>query len=171
MKLYTQYLVLLLVMATGILSCQQTTSNDAALLARIDSLEKKLSKSYKPGFGEFMSSIQVHHAKLWFAGQAENWKLADFEVHEIMESLDDLRVFQTERKESKMISMLDMPLDSVNKAIEQENLPRFNKAFVLLTNTCNHCHAANAFEFNLVKIPDRTPFDNQDFGSRIKRIK
>jgi hypothetical protein len=25
-----------------------------------------------------MSGIQVHHAKLWFAGDARNWKLAEF---------------------------------------------------------------------------------------------
>ena len=35
-----------------------------------------------PGFEEFMSNIQAHHAKLWFAGQNHNWKLADFEIHE-----------------------------------------------------------------------------------------
>ena len=37
-----------------------------------------------------MSGIQVHHEKLWFAGTAKNWRLADFEIHEIMEAVDDI---------------------------------------------------------------------------------
>ena len=163
MKQAIKYVTLWLVLASELSACQQKTGTDAVLQERIDSLEKKLANSYKPGFGEFMSSIQVHHAKLWFAGQAENWKLADFEVHEIMETLEDLRIYQSERKESKMLPMLDLPLDSINRSIQEKNLPQFKTAFLFLTKTCNSCHAANAFEFNLVKIPDHPPFDNQDF--------
>jgi len=51
--------------------------------------------SYKPGFGEFMGGIQVHHEKLWFAGTNQNWKLAGFEIHEIKESMDDIRKYCT----------------------------------------------------------------------------
>lgn len=38
-----------------------------------------------------MSGIQVHHAKLWFAGEAGNWGLSDFETKEIRETIDDIR--------------------------------------------------------------------------------
>ena len=88
---------------------------------RIDSLGKKLADTYKPGFGEFMSGIQAHHAKLWFAGQNQNWKLADFEVHEMMEAIEDIQKYQTERKESQKIGMITPVLDSVNSAIQQKN--------------------------------------------------
>src|SRR6187549_1736954 len=86
-------------------SCNQPKS-DHVLQNRIDSLEHKLADTYKPGFGEFMSSIQVHHNKLWFAGESQNWKLADFEIHEIQESIDDIEKYQTERQESKKIEMI-----------------------------------------------------------------
>lgn len=160
--------ILFLVLAIDWLACQQPTGNEM-LQTKMDSLEKKLAGSYKPGFGEFMSSIQIHHAKLWFAGQAGNWKLADFEVHEIMETLEDLRVYQAERKESKMISMIDVPLDSIKQSIEHENISQFRRSFIFLTQTCNNCHAANAFDFNRVKIPDNPPFDNQDFNLSNKK--
>jgi hypothetical protein len=144
-------------------ACNQKTNREAILQTRIDSLERKLSKSYKPGFGEFMYGIQVHHAKLWFAGQNENWRLADFEIHEIMELTEDIQKYQAERKESKMISMLNPALDSVNAAIGQKNLSNFKSSYLALTNTCNNCHKAVNYEFNVVKIPDSPPLSNQVF--------
>ena len=143
-------------------ACNQQTDTQV-LQNRIDSLEQKLADTYKPGFGEFMSSIQTHHSKLWFAGQNENWKLADFEVHEIMEAIEDIQKFQTERKESQMIGMINPALDSIYNAIKQQNPSLFISSYILLTNTCNNCHRAANFEFNVVKIPDSQPFSNQDF--------
>lgn len=154
---------LLLIIACIITSCNQQGNINAALQKRVDSLEKKLANTYKPGFGEFMSSIQVHHAKLWFAGQNKNWKLADFEMHEIGEALDAIQQYQTERDESKEVGMLKPALDSVNDAIQQQSPELFNSSYLLLTNTCNNCHKAVNFEFNVVKVPETPPFSNQAF--------
>jgi hypothetical protein len=143
--------------------CNQPTENTKVLHQRLDSLELKLADTYKPGFGEFMSSIQVHHNKLWFAGINQNWKLADFEVHEIIEAIDEIKKYQKDRKESQMIGMIVPALDSVNAAIQQKNPALFKSSYVFLTITCNKCHRANEFEFNVVKIPDNPPFSNQDF--------
>lgn len=157
-----KYIVLILT-AFVYVGCNRSADNTASLQNRIDSLEKRLSKTYKPGLGEFMSSIQVHHAKLWFAGQNRNWKLADFEVHEMMEAFDNIRQYQAERKESEKTTMIDPALDSVNAAIMQKDAAYFNRSYVLLTNTCNNCHHAVNFEFNVVKVPDIPPLSNQDF--------
>jgi len=133
------------------------------LQQRVDSLEKQLNNAYKPGLGEFMSSIQVHHAKLYFAGRHANWKLADFEVHEIMEALEDSKTYAADRPETKLLPMLNPALDSINAAIAKKDTAAFNGAFVLFTAGCNHCHAAVHYEFNKVKIPAAPPFSNQDF--------
>ena len=145
------------------ISCKQTSNSNAALLSRIDSLEKKLATSYKPGFGEFMSSIQIHHAKLWFAGKNKNWELANFEMHEIGEALDAIKEYQTEREESKKVDMLKPSLDAVNDAIQKKDSALFNSSYLLLTSTCNNCHKAVNFGFNVVKVPDTAPFSNQAF--------
>ena len=144
-------------------ACNQPADNTKILQNHIDSLEKKLADTYKPGFGELMTGIQAHHSKLWFAGQNENWKLADFEMHEIKEALDDIRLYQTERAESQKIDMLIPALDSINISIIQKNLSHFKSSFIFLTNTCNNCHHATNFEFNVVKIPENSPFTNQEF--------
>jgi len=155
--------LLITILAICLIACNQPSPDRQVLLNRIDSLESKLADAYKPGFGEFMSGIQAHHSKLWFAGQNQNWKLADFEIHEIMEAIADIQKYQTERKESKLIEMIIPALDSVNIAIQQKNPDLFKHSYTVLANTCNNCHRAASFEFNVVKIPDNQPFSNQDF--------
>ena len=163
MKLTDMKQTFFILLAVGLFSCNQPTGNTKVLQNRIDSLESKLADTYTPGFGEFMSNIQVHHAKLWFAGQNENWKLADFEMHEIKETIDAILKYQTERTESQKVEMLQPALDSMNNAIQKKNITLFKSSYTLLTNTCNNCHHATAFEFNVVKIPETPPFSNQDF--------
>jgi hypothetical protein len=147
----------------SLIACNQQPDNSKILQSRIDSLEKKLATAYKPGFGEFMSSIQVHHAKLWFAGKNRNWELADFEMHEIAEMIEAIKEFQTERDESRKVDMLKPSLDAVNDAIQKKDSALFNSSYLLLTNTCNSCHKAVNFGFNVVKIPETPPFSNQSF--------
>lgn len=53
-------------------ACSQSSKNEQALQKQIDELEAKIDNAYKPGFGDFMGSIQNHHNKLWFAGINEN---------------------------------------------------------------------------------------------------
>ena len=159
-----KFLILFLpIFLTGLLACNQSADSNKILQNRIDTLEQRLSDTYKPGFGELMSSIQVHHSKLWFAGQNQNWKLADFEIHEIMESLENIKKYQTQRPESQKLGMLNPALDSVNLAIKQKDALAFNRSYMLMTNTCNNCHHAIGFEFNVVKIPETPPFNNQSF--------
>lgn len=42
---------------------------------------------YQPGLGEFMTATQLRHAKLWFAGEQNNWDLAAYEIDEVKEGL------------------------------------------------------------------------------------
>ena len=70
------------------------------------------------------------------------------------------------REESKKVVMLNPALDSVSFAIQKKDTALFNTAFILLTNTCNNCHHAVNFDFNVVKIPDTPPFSNQDFKKK-----
>jgi hypothetical protein len=146
-----------------IFSCNQNSDSTQQLQSQIDSLNKQISNAYKPGLGEFMSSIQVHHEKLWFAGLAQNWQLANFEIHEIMESVDDIREYAADRPETKSIVMLQPAIDGLNNSIQQKDIQSFKKNFQLLTTTCNNCHVSVNYSFNMIKIPETPPFSNQVF--------
>jgi len=158
MKLFPLILSMLVFTA-----CKQPSGETQKLQSKIDSLEKQLAETYKPGFGEFMSGIQMHHAKLWFAGLNENWPLADFEIHEIKEALEDVQKFCSDRPEVRSMKMIDMPVDSITMAIKDKNLSAFKKNFIFLTTTCNNCHKETNHEFNVVTVPVNLPVVNQDF--------
>ena len=130
----------------------------------MDGLQRKLDSSYRPGLGEFMGSIQIHHAKLWFAGKGQNWKLADFEIGEIRESIEGIKKYCMDRTETKSIGMIEQPIESVSKAIELKNELAFEKSFNLLTLTCNNCHQTTNHAFNVIKAPETPPFSNQQFS-------
>ena len=147
-----------------IYGCNQRSSDSGHFQVEIDSLKIQLKDTYKPGFGEFMSAVQIHHAKLWFAGDKQNWKLADFEIHEIKESLDNIQKFLPERKESANIPTLYPAIDSVNEAIARQSPASFKSSYAFLTASCNNCHRMSEYDFNVVKAPDVPPFSNQDFS-------
>ena len=111
-------------------ACNQSASRYQGLEKKIDSLQSKLDNSYKPGLGEFMSQIQIHHAKLWFAGKYKNWELAGFEVGEIQEALDDIPKYCADRPEVKSISIVIPAMDSLSRAIKEKNENKFH--FIVL---------------------------------------
>src|ERR1700737_2796671 len=61
-------------------AARSQTSNAPQPPAQASTPAQELPKTYLPGLGEFMGRIQVDHAKLWLAGQARNWELADYEL-------------------------------------------------------------------------------------------
>ena len=115
-----------------------------------------------------MLKMQTRHAKLWFAGINENWELADFQLHEMEEILEDLEKYRSEEEEVKLIPMIEAPLDSVDAAVDAKDLERFRSTYENLTVTCNNCHVASKHAYNVVKVPDGPMFSNQDF-SPLKR--
>jgi len=161
--------ILLIISASCLLACNEP-GKTARLQKQVDSLKQQLASAYKPGFGEFMSGIQVHHAKLWFAGQNENWQLANFELNEIKESVENIRKCYPEREESRMLfHLLGPALDTMNQSIQQKDLSVFKISYSILTNTCNNCHRVATFGFNIVTIPSKPPFSNQDFKVNMQK--
>ncbi len=157
--------IFLILLTFALFGCSpQHTEEIKVLQNRIDSLESKLAGTYKPGLGEFMSGIQVHHNKLWFAGQNQNWDLADFEIHEIEEAIEDIEEYHKGRKEIEQIDMIKPALESLDEAIDKRDPIAFNTGFNILTNTCNACHQVAEHGFIVIKVPDAQPFSNQDFN-------
>ena len=144
-------------------SCRQTPNDAVSLQPEIDSLKLRLMKIYTPGMGEIMTTIQLHHAKLWFAGIHQNWPLAKFELGDIESGFAKLQQFHGEQPEAKIAPMIMLPLDSVNAAIEMKNQAGFRKSFMFLTNTCNSCHQAVKRPYNVIIIPKDPPVTNQKF--------
>lgn len=144
-------------------ACSPDGGRDTGLQARQDSLAERQATHYKPGLGDMMSTIQVHHNKLWFAGESRNWELADFEIHEIEDAIAGIENYHSGRAETRQIGMIKPALDSVAATIKQQDIAAFKSSYMVLTNTCNHCHKATNYSFIQIKVPDTPPFSNQEF--------
>jgi hypothetical protein len=127
------------------------------------------SEAYAPGLGEIMSLQQMRHAKLYFAGQAENWDLAAYELDEIDEGFDDVLKYHPTHKDSPVAPkdaiprIVTEPLRQLKDAVEKKDSAAFGPAFAALTAACNSCHEATNFSFNIVQIPTSNPYPNQQF--------
>ena len=123
-----------------------------------------------PGLGELMTFNQMRHAKLWFAGEAGNWKLAQYEVDELGEGFDDVVRYHPTHKDSpvpigaSVEKIMREPLAEVGRAIAAKDRARFERAFDAVTDGCNRCHQATNFGFNVVQRPSTNPFSNQSFA-------
>ena len=65
------------------------TGGVAAVLFIGGAFAQNPQPSHAPGLVESMLTAQSHHAKLWFAGNAQNWELAEYQIDELEEGLED----------------------------------------------------------------------------------
>jgi hypothetical protein len=128
-----------------------------------------LERAYTPGLGEIMSATQMRHLKLWYAGQAQNWPLASYEVDELEEGFADAVRFHPEHKHSPrpltelVPEFTAGPIAALRAAIARRSPVDFVAAHDALTQGCNACHVATEFSFNVVVRPASNPYSNQDF--------
>ncbi len=166
MKFLTVLATVLLIYAVLIISCANKPHVPREPNTEIDSLKAEIEfikEHYKPGLGEIMNTIQLHHAKLWYAGIHENWDLASFEIDELTEMFDVAQKIETDRPEIKDIPMIRNPVENLRSDIDAHNEEAFKSEFRLLTQTCNNCHQKNHFGFNKIIIPTSPPVTNQEF--------
>jgi hypothetical protein len=122
---------------------------------------------YTPGLGEIMSLQQMRHLKLYFAGKAGNWALADYELDELKEGYEDItKYFPTKDDVPTGVmaaAIVEKEVADMSKAIEAKNAKEFAAAFDRLTSSCNACHQASKKPFIVVQIPRSNPYANQKF--------
>ena len=94
---------------------------------------------YQPSLSEIMAHQQERHIKLWFAGHAGNWPLADYEIGELSDGFDDVgRMLGGDIVKQHV----GAPLDALQKAVDGKNSAAFAAAFDQLSAGCNACHHA-----------------------------
>jgi hypothetical protein len=115
------------------------------------------------GLGEIMTLQQLRHIKLWFAGRAGNWPLADYEIGELNEGFEDVDKLLGGETVDKMVGA---PMKALQKAIDDKNRSGFVTAFDGLSAGCNNCHHTLDHGFIAIKRPTSLPYSNQSFTPR-----
>ncbi len=110
-----------------------------------------------------MSSVQVHHEKLWYAGKSGNWDLAEFELHEMREAFEGVRTFGDDTVAIQVLPMIDSALTDVEHSVKAADKVQFASSFTRLTTDCNNCHRATNHPYMVITSPATPPFSNQVF--------
>jgi hypothetical protein len=151
------------VAATG-----QISSNPPQQPPQASAPSHDLPKTYLPGLGDFMGRIQTDHAKLWLAGEARNWELAEYQLGELKEVFSDVQDLVPRYQNIPVGDMIDAiitgTVTDLEGAIATHDFGKFSAAFDHLTTACNSCHQAANRGFIVIRRPTQSNFSNQDFA-------
>ncbi|HRJ48179.1 MAG TPA: hypothetical protein PKY38_12520 [Opitutaceae bacterium] len=137
--------------------------------ARFNALETKLAAAAaEHEVGITMAWLQRWTDKLGRAADAGNWPLADFYLHEIDETAEDLikaGVVDEGHDISALTRAMLLPVvESLESAVKARDAAVFDQRYTALIQTCNACHAATGH--GQVQIARPSPAINpwnQDF--------
>jgi hypothetical protein len=118
------------------------------------------NEPYEPGLGEIMALQQMRHMKLWFAGRAGNWPLADYEIGELKEGFDDVN---NRLGGDTVANAVGARISELERAISAKDGAAFTSAFDKLTAGCNSCHHVLDRGFIVIQRPTWVPYGNQSF--------
>jgi len=115
-----------------------------------------------PKVSEIMAQQQMRHIKLWFAGHAGNWPLADYELDALEDGFDDLN---QQFGGDTVKNAVGAPIAALEKAIEAKDRAVFTGAFDKLTAGCNNCHHLLDHAFIVIQRPTLLPYSDQFFAT------
>ncbi|TMA90696.1 MAG: hypothetical protein E6J74_23435 [Deltaproteobacteria bacterium] len=146
--------------------------NRGALTTLQDSLKRVQAdltsvKELAPGLGEYMTTIQMHAGKLWFAARATNWDLAQYELDELKETMEAAKGLNAEKNGIKISNVLDSVLQTqiaeLDKSIKSKSQTEFQKSYDETLSACNGCHTEAGYKFIRIIRPSAPPVTNQQW--------
>jgi hypothetical protein len=175
-KRFTALLILLLTLAiiSLFLWCGSVNREADRLSVNLGQMQDSLRflhrmvdslKAQTPGLGEYMSTIQLHVAKLWYAGQSSNWKLATYELDELGETMEAAEGLHARKNDVDVSAVLQSirqtQLPLIGQSITQADIHGFKSAYDQTLAACNGCHRPAGYEFIHIITPTREPVTNQ----------
>ena len=131
---------------------------------RLMELREELVERFTPGLHTLMVDLGIRHASLWFAGEAGNWPLADYMIHELEELVEEIEELHPVYREVEVAALLremtHPAVESVEEAVEDEDGVAFADAYDRLTAACNACHVASDRAALVIQRPTAPPLTN-----------
>lgn len=164
--------VLLLTLGTACSSPNADSAKElAALRAEVASLKLAQANAPQtaapPELGQQMLELQIRHARLWQAGQAQNWLLTQFQLAELRESFSgvvelngDHAALQPKRLADVLPAITDPALKQLQAAVDAQDEKQFEAAYDALSQACTTCHEASDHGFLVIQRPRTPVLDN-----------
>ena len=151
-------------------SSPNSSSEIAALRAEIDHL-----KGVVPDQSHAMADVAFHFSNCWFAGQKQNWPLAQFNLDETRSHLRwAVRIIPVRkdangnpiRLEEILSGIEQGALKQVGDAIKAKDSAKFSETYQQMLESCYACHLAASKPYLRLRIPDQPPLSIIDFNSK-----
>jgi hypothetical protein len=143
-----------LVLATGLACAQGSGKPDDGLAAETEGA---------PDLGDIMVQQQMRHIKLWFAGDAGNWSLADYELDKLKDGFEEIAKLLGGDFAQQHVGGA---VSQLQKAVDGKNREAFVSAFDRLSAGCNECHRSLDHAFIVIQRPALLPYGDQNFSLR-----
>jgi hypothetical protein len=124
--------------------------------------DRSPSESAVGTLANIMATIQLRHIKLWFAGQAKNWDLLNYEAQKLEDDFILAAGFYRNLPIDKVV-LVDKPLNRLMEAAKEKDYSLYAKAFDELTAGCNSCHVAGQVAYIHIQKPKSSPFTDQSY--------
>jgi hypothetical protein len=145
-------------------ACEAPETPQTASPEALTALEDRLAERFTPGLHSLMMELQHRHATLWFAGEAENWALADYYLHELEELIEDIEELHPEYRGvpvAELLGEMTLPaVEALEDAVDDGDLAGFRVAYDQLTTACNACHIASDRAALVMQRPTQAPLTN-----------
>jgi hypothetical protein len=148
------------------------TSEAAELRSRVERLEGKA-----PDQSHAMADVGYHFANLWFAGEKENWPLAEFCFDETRSHLRwAVRIIPVRKtpagQDLELKGILDAletsVLADVRKTIEAHDRAQFEAAYKSALEGCYACHKSAGKPYLRPQVPEAPPAPILNFDPAAK---
>ena len=140
-----------------------TFATGALLLAAVAQEQQKQpasseqAQSYVPELADLMNITQLRFSRLSYAPEVDNWVLAAYEAAHLRKNFSTAArlypVFRNVQQEKLIHEVTEPTLNTIDKAINSEDLPAFVSAIEVLRNACNGCHTQAGADFIRIDSP------------------
>ena len=158
-------------LVSGALLAMPAVADDSAdTLAALKTQNEQL-RTLIPSQSHAMMDVAYHFTNLWFAGQHQNWPLAQFYFNEarnhILWAIRLVPVRKTSTGELHLQEMFDAfdktLLTDVKNEIAARDRAKFSTAYREALTGCNACHIAAEKPYLHVVVPDKPEVHIVDF--------
>jgi hypothetical protein len=111
-----------------------------------------------PGLARLMPEVSARWWKCWYAAQAGNWKLADWQLKELKKLLR-ICMFTRPKYTEDLEDYIRDDLGPVSAALAEQDFPTFDAAYGTAVDRANWYHEKWNKEFIVWRLPDMPPPD------------
>ena len=110
----------------------------------------------QPGLGTIMVEFGHRFYITYYAVQAKNWGLAEYQLHELLEAQEVAEVTRPKYKK-QLKEFEDSNIAQLQEAIKTKDVELFNRYYKETTKACNSCHKTNGHPYIQYKLPNNPP--------------